>query len=277
MSSDQALGRAAAAKEMPATKVPTGSIIESARAEYEETGFCVLPNIIPDDLLSLLRDECQGFIDRKHAEMDAAGTDSVGISHRGRRYFVERTLQQSTKMAEFLFSPLMAGICRDILGPDAWLFYDQYVVKGADPNSRFAWHQDSGYVAANGGDPKHKPYLTCWCTLDDVTEENGTVYMLPYDKAGTRDLVEHQKDPEMNDWVGYHGDEPGTMVIAPAGSIALFSSMTFHRSGPNLTNNMRRVYLAQYSAEPIKKVNSDELWGQSIPFLRDGVNVAGGA
>lgn len=25
----------------------------------------------------------------------------------------------------------------------------------------------------------HKPYLTCWCTLDDVSEENGTVYVLP--------------------------------------------------------------------------------------------------
>ncbi|WP_226781324.1 phytanoyl-CoA dioxygenase family protein [Oceaniglobus trochenteri] len=260
-----------------AQPVAAGTIPSQARADYEQTGFCVLPGIIPAELLNLLRDECSGFIERKHAEMDAAGTDSVGISHRGRRYFVERTLQQNPRMAEFLFSPLMAGICRDILGPDAWLFYDQYVVKGADPNSRFAWHQDSGYVAANGGDAAHRPYLTCWCTLDDVTEENGTVYMLPYDKAGTRDLVPHRKDPEMNDWVGYHGDEPGTPVIAPAGSIALFSSMTFHRSGPNLTTNMRRAYLAQYSAEPIMATGGDRLWGQAVPFLKDGSNISGGA
>jgi ectoine hydroxylase-related dioxygenase (phytanoyl-CoA dioxygenase family) len=37
----------------------------------------------------------------------------------------------------------------------------------------------------------------------------------------------------------------------PAGSIACFSSTLFHRSGPNTTDRMRRVYVAQYSAEPI--------------------------
>jgi hypothetical protein len=37
----------------------------------------------------------------------------------------------------------------------------------------------------------------------------------------------------------------------PAGSIACFSSTLFHRSGPNTTDRMRRVYVAQYSATPI--------------------------
>jgi ectoine hydroxylase-related dioxygenase (phytanoyl-CoA dioxygenase family) len=40
-------------------------------------------------------------------------------------------------------------------------------------------------------------------------------------------------------------------VNVPAGSIACFSSTLFHRSGANTTDRMRRVYLAQYSAEPI--------------------------
>jgi ectoine hydroxylase-related dioxygenase (phytanoyl-CoA dioxygenase family) len=40
-------------------------------------------------------------------------------------------------------------------------------------------------------------------------------------------------------------------VVVPAGSIASFSSTLFHRSGPNTTDQMRRVYVAQYSAEPI--------------------------
>ena len=40
-------------------------------------------------------------------------------------------------------------------------------------------------------------------------------------------------------------------MIVPAGSIACFSSTLFHRSGPNTTDRVRRVYVAQYSAEPI--------------------------
>jgi ectoine hydroxylase-related dioxygenase (phytanoyl-CoA dioxygenase family) len=31
--------------------------------------------------------------------------------------------------------------------------------------------------------------LTCWIALDDVTEANGTVYLLPYSRAGTRDVI----------------------------------------------------------------------------------------
>ena len=36
-----------------------------------------------------------------------------------------------------------------------------------------------------------------------------------------------------------------------AGDIAVFSSTTFHRSGPNKTTHPRRVLILQYSPEPI--------------------------
>jgi hypothetical protein len=58
-------------------------------------------------------------------------------------------------------------------------------------------------------------------------------------------------------------------VIVPAGSIAVFSSYVFHRSGPNLTNKLRRVYLPQYTPEIIRNKEGGQ-WGQAIPFLKDG-------
>jgi hypothetical protein len=254
---------------------PEAMVGPDDRARFEREGFCLLPGVIPPNLLAILRDECQGFIDRKHAEMDAVGTDTVGISHRGRRYFVSDAWRQRPVLGRFLFSPLMAGICRDLLGPDAWLFYDQYVVKGTEAGgTSFAWHQDSGYVNANGGDATHRPYLTCWCTLDDVTEANGTVYLLPYEAAGTRQAVPHRKDPETNDWVGYFGAEPGVPVELPAGSVACFSSTAFHRSGSNRSPAMRRVFLAQYSAEPILDAGRGRVWAQAEPFLEGGRVVA---
>ena len=51
--------------------------------------------------------------------------------------------------------------------------------------------------------------------------------------------------------IGYTGDDPGDPVVVPAGSIVCFSSTVLHRSGPNTTDHMRRVYVAQYSAEPL--------------------------
>ena len=71
------------------------------------------------------------------------------------------------------------------------------------------------------------------------------------ERAGTREAVEHIRDEETNDLVGYFGDDPGDPLLVPAGSIACFSTTLFHRSGPNTTDDVRRVYLAQYTAEPL--------------------------
>lgn len=140
----------------------------------------------------------------------------------------------------------MVQVAEAALGDTVYLFNEQYVVKAAERGMKFGWHQDSGFIPY-----AHRPYLTCWIALDDVTEANGTVYLLPYSRAGTRDVVEHVHDEVSGDRIGYFGEDPGDAVIVPAGSIACFSSTLFHRSGSNTTDQMRRVYLAQYSAEPI--------------------------
>ena len=247
-------------------------LTEAQREQFRTDGYCVLDNVVPDAMLRLLRDECATFIRLKDEEMDRAGTDTLGISHRGSRYFVSNCHLVRPEINGFLHSELMAGICRDTLGPDAYMFYNQYVVKGAEAGMKFSWHQDSGYVNANGGDIRHRAYLTTWTPLDDVTEENGTIYVLPQSELGIRTWVAHEKDPKSNDWVGYFGAERGVPVIIPAGSMAIFSSMTFHCSGANRTHAMRRVFLAQYSPEPILR-NDGSIWANAVPVLKDGKRV----
>ncbi|MEZ4870627.1 MAG: phytanoyl-CoA dioxygenase family protein [Caldilineaceae bacterium] len=240
--------------------------------QYHDQGFCVLKSVIPQEHLVGLRDECARFIGMMHEEMDRQGTDTLGISHRNRRYFVARRYKESAIVTRFLFSDLMAAVTSALLGPNVYLFHEQYVVKAAEKGMKFAWHQDSGYVAANNGAP-HKPYLSCWCPLDDATIENGTVYILPFDRAGTREIMPHETEAGSNDRVGYFGSDPGDPVEVPAGSIVCFTSYTFHRSGPNTTNQQRRVYLAQYSGELIHR-NTGEVWGLAVPFVQDGQKVS---
>jgi len=248
-------------------------VTEAQKRQFREEGYCVLERVIPEGHLELLRTQCQRFIDAMDARMDAAGTDVFGINHRGRRYFVSNCFREEPRLREFLFSELMADICSQTLGDDAWLFWEQYVVKGAGGGMKFSWHQDSGYV----GYPDHKPYLTCWCALDDMTEDNGTVRILPFSRIGVRTWVKHVKEPGTNDEVGYFGTDPGVPVIVPAGSIALFTSVSFHASSANTTGRMRRAYLAQYSAEPILTADGTKLWGNAEPLLRVGRLAAGEA
>ena len=245
----------------------TGVISEQQRHDYATKGFFVLENVIPPHHLQALRDEASHYMDLIHAEMDAKKTDVIGINHRNSRYFISNRYKESGRLAAFLFSEVMSDICRATLGPEAYLFHEQYVIKAAERGMKFAWHQDSGYV----GYP-HREYLSCWCALDDMTEANGTVYMLSYDRAGVRNTVEHKAEAGTNDRVGYFGDDPGDPVICPAGSIAVFSSNCFHRSGTNTTPAMRRVYLAQYSAEPIIRPDG-KVHAFADPILKDGQRV----
>lgn len=241
---------------------------EDLREHYRTEGYFILESVIPEAHLELLRAECERLMDVVDAEMDQRGTNTAGINHRSNRYFISNRHKSGDRLGEFLYSDLMAEICHATLGDEAFLFHEQFVVKAAEKGMPFAWHQDSGYI----GYP-HRPYLTCWCALDDVNEENGTVYILPRSRSNTEGLVEHTREKGTNDLVGYHGDDPGIPVIVPAGSIAVFSSLIFHRSGRNTTDKLRRVYLPQYSAEPIYRPDGG-LHAFGIPLLHDGKNVA---
>ncbi len=243
-------------------------ITDSHRQQYQRDGYFILESAVPSEHLQIMRDACDHLIDLMHEEMDRLGTDHIHISHRGKRYHIAKKYDQAPRLSEYVFSDLMADVCRATIGDDAFLFYDQYVVKAAEQGIRFSWHQDGGYL----GFP-HRPYVTVWAAVDDMTIENGTASVMPWSTIGIRSLVEHIRDETTGDKVGYFGSERGVPAIVPAGSLVVFSSLTFHCSGPNTTDRMRRAYVTQYSPEPIRKPNSDELIHLGVPFLDGGMRV----
>ena len=248
-------------------------VSEAARQAFERDGFAVLESAIDAETLAVLREECAVFVERTDRWLARRGTDVFGITHRGKRYFIANRYRDSERMRGFLFGELMQSVATALLGPTVYLFNEQWVVKGADQGMKFAWHQDSGYVQFRDPGNVHKPYLTCWCALDDMGRENGAISVLPHGRVGSRNTVfPHRREPGSNDLVGYEGDDPGELCEMPAGSIAVFTSTNLHRSGANTTERQRRAYLAQYTAAPIYST-SGELWAQAVPFVAEGKNV----
>jgi ectoine hydroxylase-related dioxygenase (phytanoyl-CoA dioxygenase family) len=236
--------------------------------QYRTEGFFILENAIPRDELQMLRDECTALITEQDREMDRLGTDVLNLSRRNSRYFVFLAYKNRPRLGQVIFSDLMADLCRATVGDTSMLFWEQFVVKGTDAKgAEFPWHQDSGYV-----DHPHKPYVNCWIPLDDVSEANGTVYILPFSVAGTREKVEHKPVPNSSDRVGYFGPAKGMPVVCTAGSIAVFSSVSFHRSGANNTSQLRRAYAIQFSPEPVLDADGS-LKGLAEPFLDNGIRV----
>lgn len=250
-------------------------MFEVQAEHFAREGYAVFEGALVGDALELLRAECDAFVRREDERMDALGVDTLGISHRGKRYFANECQRERPSLRRVLFSPVMADICRATLGADAYFFFDQYVVKGPEGGLPFAWHQDSGYVVGNGGPVDHAPYLTCWCPLDDATVENGTVRVLPFSKAPqSRDtILPHARQPGTNDLVGWPGEEAGVTVEAPAGSVVAFSSRLLHATGANRSDRPRRVYLAQYTPEAMLDPGTRHLRRNAIALLRNGEQV----
>jgi ectoine hydroxylase-related dioxygenase (phytanoyl-CoA dioxygenase family) len=248
----------------PAPVAP--ALAEADLAHFRREGYAILPGFLPAEVLAAVRADCDAEVARQDADMRSRGVAVDGINHDGKRYFIANAHVRRPAMRAWVFSPRMAAVVRAVLGDEAQLFLEQFVVKGSDAGSRFGWHQDSGYV----GYP-HREYLSCWIALDDVDETNGTISVLPWTRAGAdpRAVRPHAREEGTNDMVGYDGDDPGIPVKVPAGTLVAFSSRLLHRSGPNLSPRLRRAWLVQYTAEPLMRPEGG-LHILAEPFLVGG-------
>lgn len=209
---------------------------------YRSQGWVVLPDPLSPGWVSRLSAVCDQLLnapvfgDAAHHDLDLGS----------RRRFLRHSHTREPDVKEVLLEGPLGQAARRLIGETCFLFNEQFVVKGAEHGSSFAWHQDGVYV-----DIPHRTYLSLWVALDDANEENGCLYLLDRNLDKNEMLTPHVWNDEMRERVGYHGSDSGRPILAPLGTVVAFSSATMHRSGKNRTAAKRRAFLAQYSCEPI--------------------------
>ena len=163
----------------------------------------------------------------------------------------------------------MEGIVRDLLGDTVYLSFEQFVVKAAEKGGTFAWHQDSAYVTHAA------PAVPDLLVYPGRRRRKRTARSpsCPTTGPGRAGCCRTPNWKTTSIWSATGATIPANSVIAPAGSIAIFSSYVLHRSGSNTTPRQRRVYLPQYSSAPVLKEDGTPYY-IAEPFLKDGRNVA---
>jgi phytanoyl-CoA hydroxylase len=265
--------------EWPQHEGPFRVVSEEQARAYDERGFFVLEDALDPETVSKLDAEIAPFDEQAleflrgqpEGRLSLAGVDTVSIAL--------HLVRHSPALRAFCASPLFADLCHDLVGPDVRLYWDQAVYKqphGAEP---VLWHQDNGYTYV-----EPQAYLTCWVAITDATLDNGCVWVLPgVHRAGT---VAHRATP-----IGYQcAENPEGAVPVPvrAGSIIVFTSLTPHATGHNVTGDVRKAYIVQFAPDGTLAVRGDPDAGPGRPepqndpdrqffVLRDGARVGEGS
>lgn len=224
-------------------------ISQDQKESFEKQGFMIVPGFLNTEELDALRGICDQNIVEVERKMRLKGVVEDRINVLGKKYFILDARKNYKELVRLIFSEKMAEVCRSTIGDTAYLHNEQFVVKMTDANTSFAWHQDSGYSVFQGGAAPHKAYVTCWIALDDMSSENGTISVLPFDRAPSKELIEHHWEAKANAMVGYQGDDPGILIKVKAGTLVAFSSLLLHKSGANTTSRPRRSYFVAFTPE----------------------------
>ena len=241
------------------------TITDQHRAEMAEQGYTFFHNVFTVDEMNDLAVALDAHEAKMRADLTAAGGVS-SISRADEITFTDHIAERDETVRKFVTRQEWVDLTTAFLGPDTDLYWNQTVFKQPEGAREFPWHQDDAYTPVTPA-----PYLTLWLALNDATEENGCISVLPGShKDGLR---EHHPSPI--GWVGHSSDDPDQGVLAPirAGSLICFWSLTMHKSGSNRSKGVRKAYVIQYSAYPLHRVADGGLIEVEIPVLRDGVGV----
>src|SRR5688500_10235311 len=105
---------------------------EEQLLQFKTEGYTILEGVIPPDEVAMIREELDTFIGVADEELDRLGVDKLHLNHRGKRYFIGNQHSKSEPLERFVYGDLMASICRQTLGENAYFFLEQFVVKTAD-------------------------------------------------------------------------------------------------------------------------------------------------
>ncbi|HEY5644387.1 MAG TPA: phytanoyl-CoA dioxygenase family protein [Pseudomonadales bacterium] len=207
------------------------------RAWSTDGGFVLADAFSPAEVAAVI-----AAIDPLEADAERSLRDQAdgrrGIARAGEIVFSAHLVARSKTLRRFSMHPLLVKLTRELIGPDVCLYWDQLVYKKPGARDEFPWHQDNGYTFV-----LPQQYLTCWIALTDATVDNGCPWIVRgLHRGGT---LEHR-------WtdLGFRclDEAPDAVALeVPAGGIAVFSSLTPHRTGPNLTNETRKSYILQYA------------------------------
>lgn len=231
--------------------------------EMDSQGFTVLEDVFSAREMEELGALIDAYQKRHTERLAAVGGTDGGISRADEITFTDHLAEADPGIMEFVKRPEFVALLAQFLGPDCDLYWNQSVYKAGGGTKQFPWHQDDGYTPVTPS-----PYLTLWLAINDVTVENGSIWVLP--GSHKKGLLPHEDTSIGKSCYSLDEPEQGVPVPLKAGSMAVFWSLTVHKSGLNVTDGVRKAFVIQYAVAGLKNAYSQEPVAGMTPVSRDG-------
>ena len=242
-------------------------LTDAQKLNYERDGFLIYGSILLEKELGDLRQRIDALASGEHCNAEKIGVRLEAAVQTGELQSVSRRdkvwqLLDPHLHDDMLFkhanNPKILDVVAELIGTeDIKLFHTQTLVKPAFHGSIVSWHQDSAYWTSISP----SALVSCWTALDDATEENGCMRMLPgsykkglwpheriYDKSNGDDFL-HAQGVDVSQAVP---------IVLKAGSCSFHHSLTVHGSFENKTPYRRRGLATSYMRVDSKWVENSE-------------------
>lgn len=211
-------------------------------AAFDIQGFCVVPQAIPPEVLRSLEENIDRLEHDRNRWLRERPRERSWISRADVVDFAPHLVAKSPHLRQFSLGHPMIDICRDLIGPDVRLNFDQAVYKRAfTPAATLPLHQDNGYNFK-----RPEAYITIWMAFQDVDTDNGCLWIVPgVHRHGT--LEHHVSDDGF--FVCDIDPEDAVAVPTRAGDLVVLSSLAPHATAGNHSGRIRKTYLLSYVAD----------------------------
>ncbi|PEQ13621.1 hypothetical protein B2G71_04645 [Novosphingobium sp. PC22D] len=220
-------------------------------ADIAEHGLAIVPDVLTGDTLARTRDALYRAAesDRARGREQRLALDYADDASNQR---VANVLSRDPLFEDLAFHPLAIDLLKEVVGWPALLSNISANITGPG-GGEMVLHADQLFVPEPW--PRAPQGMNVgWC-LDDFTAENGATRVVP----GSHRL---NRMPQ-----GEEQQLDGVAVEAPAGSIVVFESRLWHKTGNNVTGNETRAGVFAWYSSYIYR--SQENWFLSLrPEIR---------
>jgi phytanoyl-CoA hydroxylase len=242
-------------------------------SSFDRDGFCLVTDAFSAATIAELAAAIDPWESATTEFLQQQPDGALFIAQADSITFTVHLVSRDETCQRFTRHPSLLGVVADLIGPDVRMYWDQAVYKKPEPDREFPWHQDNGYAYV-----EPQQYLTCWIPLTNATVDNGCPWVAPgihrrgtlAHRAGRFGLTCFDAVPEV--------ERAAIPVEAEVGSAVVFSSLTPHRTGPNLSGAVRKAYIVQYAPTGAVVRQGDDLLPAAVPerqyeVLRAGLAV----